>query len=104
MTNEYGTELDRNGYAPSILNVGVGCMICQRTNRHLQRHEVFHGANRAKSKSYGLWVNLCMECHNNVHHYPTLDKGLKREAQRHAMLVYKWTKDDFRRRFGKNYI
>ena len=46
MVNEYGAELDRNGYAPSILNRNVirSCHLCLKSTADLQRHEVFHGA------------------------------------------------------------
>lgn len=104
MKNEFGTQLDSNGYAPTILCTSASCAICRRSNVHLQRHEVFHGANRTKSKNYGLWLNVCMDCHALIHRDGDLDRALKRQAQRHAMTVYKWTESDFRKRFGKNYV
>jgi hypothetical protein len=55
-------RLDRNGYAPSILQTEERCFLCGRTDRKLDRHEPFGGPYRAKSKADGLWVLLC--------HYP----------------------------------
>lgn len=105
MKNEYGASLDQNGYAPSVLCATNCCSLCFRTDRHLQRHEVFHGADRQKSKRYGLWINVCPECHEKIHQRGGgTDLRLKEWAQRNAMIVYGWTKDDFRRRFRKNYV
>ena len=109
MLNEYGAKLDRNGYAPSIL-MGSGdfCSLCFRRDRPLHRHEVFHndfgGVMRKKSKNYGLWISICDECHRRIHENPKEQLRLKEWAQRNAMTVYGWTEDDFRRRFGKNYV
>lgn len=105
MTNEYGASLDRNGYAPSIMPSLEGCFWCGRTDGKLDRHEVFHGAYRKKSKALGLWVNLCHECHMALHHADaTLDTAIKQKGQCVAMEHYGWDKAEFRRRFGKNYL
>ena len=94
MKNEYGVRLDRNGYAPSIIP-GHGeycCLLCGK-NRYIERHEVFGGAYRAKSKAYGLWVHLCESCHRTgsdaVH--STGGAAVKERAQRAAMAAYGWT-------------
>lgn len=106
MTNEYGEELDRNGYAQSILNGAPDlCRVCRRRMGTLQRHEVFHGANRQKSKRYGLWINVCHACHYRIHNGDgTLDMALKEDAQRAAMEHYGWNVYTWRAVFGKNYI
>ena len=104
--NEYGYELDRNGYAPSILNRNAeyACEICLHTGA-VQRHEVFHGPYRATSKAFGLWLNVCPHCHYLIHNGDgKLDKFLKENAQKKAMERYRWTEDDFRQRFGKSYV
>lgn len=97
-----------NGYAPSIMQKGDGCFLCGRRDRKLDRHEVFGGAYRSKSKAYGLWVLLCHEdCHQGkygVHGNPSRALDLKRLAQMEAEAVYTWTHDDFRRVFGKNFL
>lgn len=105
MKNEYGETLDRNGYAPSILtNIGQ-CAYCGRMDRALQRHEAFHGANREKSKNLGCWLLICDVCHDALHHHDaTIDAEIKVYMQRKAMKHYGWSVDDFRQRFGKNYL
>lgn len=91
MTNEYGVTLDRNGYAPSIVQDIAGCYYCTTQCGKLDRHEVFHGASRKKSKA--------------LHHKDAaLDALLKRQGQRVAMRHYGWSEDEFRAHFGKNYI
>ena len=104
MKNEFGATLDKNGYAPSIMQpVDKCCFICY-SNLQPQRHEAIHGYNRQKAKEYGLWVNLCPACHWKVHNSDgKLDRQLKSNAQHAAMTVYGWTVDEFRERFGKSY-
>lgn len=105
MTNEYGVTLDRNGYAPSIVQDIEGCYYCATRCGKLDRHEIYHGAYRAKSKALGLWVLLCHDCHMALHHKDAaMDALLKREGQRVAMARYGWSVEAFRARFGKNYI
>lgn len=106
MTNEYGVTLDSNGYAPSVVEpFDTGwCFLCQG-NGDLVRHEVFHGANRTKSKALGCWVYLCPRCHTRLHSRDaSLDWHLKRIAQLKAMSHYGWTTEEFIIRFGRNYI
>jgi len=100
-------ELDRNGYAPSLLDREEGgCFLCGRTNGKLDRHEAFGGAYRQKSKKYGLWCSLChSECHlNGVHLYAAMGRYVKRQAQKAAMSEYGWTTEEFRKHFGKNFL
>lgn len=105
MTNEYGQALDKNGYAPSLLGDWSFCAICFQFAPKLHRHEVFHndmgGRLRDKSKKYGLWLSVCPVCHARLH---ARDNGLKEKAQRMAMRKYGWSLDDWRDRFGKNYL
>lgn len=108
MTNEYGVILDRNGYAPSVIDVFAeldkACFFCGKRG-DLARHEVFHGSNRTRSKNLGCWVYLCPECHTKLHSKdPALDRQLKQIGQRKAMEWYDWTIEDFRERFGKSYV
>ncbi len=102
MVNEYGVQLDRNGYAPSILPT-EGCANCKRET-DLVRHEIFHGSLRQKSKAYGLWVTLCPACHMKLHDNAAMDRGLKKVGETAAILHYDWSVKDFRDRFFKNYI
>lgn len=109
-TNDFGVELDSNGYAPSLLqHFPDRCYLCGRSDQKLDRHEIFHGSNREKSKRLGLWVLLCHErCHifenGAVHKDPAKDMKLKVEGELAACSHYGWMPDDFIRAFGKNYI
>lgn len=107
MKNEYGAELDQNGYAPSIVQEDLSCCyICGTRAGKLDRHEPFNGANRTKSKALGLWVMLCHDgCHRMAHQYPRdFGEAMKRETQAKAMRTYGWSFDEWRRRFGKNVL
>ena len=82
------------------------CYNCRRCDQHLDRHEIFGGANREKSKRMGLWVVLCHDrCHlNGVHKDGDLMRRMRAEGQRMAMLWYGMTTEEFIREFGKNYV
>lgn len=99
--------MDRNGYNPSILQDDLTvCYICGRCGEKLDRHEVFGGPNRKKSKAFGLWIMLCHDsCHlNGVHAFPDKYKYIKAKAQRVFMREYCWSKEDFINVFGRSYI
>lgn len=101
--------IDSNGYIPSIIpgHDETQCWLCGANGRgKMDRHEVFRGAYRRKSKQYGLWVNLChVPCHLGViHKNGEEDEALRQEAQRCAMEEYNLVVDDFIREFGKNYL
>ena len=110
--NEYGAPLDRNGYAPSIIpgHDEYRCKLCGRngTADPLNRHEVFGGAYRDKSKRLGLWVHLCHDrCHqgrSGVHSDAEKANKLKAEAQFNTMIEYGLTVEEFLLEFGRNYI
>ena len=81
MKNEHGERLDRNGYAVSIVQETDGeCYQCGETGK-VERHEIFGGPMRDKSKAQGLWVNLCHICHRTgdkaVHQCAEADRALK---------------------------
>ena len=109
MVNEYGAEIGKNGYAPSIMQSDLSrCYRCGRTTCKLDRHEVFGSSNREKSKNYGLWVALCHDgCHLGkfgVHYNAEAMKQLHREGQIAAMEAYGLSKEYFIKKFGKNYL
>lgn len=104
MKNEYDEVLDKHGYAPSVLDKRQDiCCICNRSDKPLQRHEVFHGPFREKSKRYGCWIAVCYECHDKLHQGGALERGVKGAIQNMAMDRYGWTIDEWRLLFGKNY-
>lgn len=106
--------MDKNGYAPSIMQDTVfdpACYLCGANGAldKLDRHEVFGGHYREKSKRLGLWVLLCHhECHIfgplAAHNNASTALRLKQDAQRSAMEAYGWSTEDFIREFGKNYL
>lgn len=94
-------------YSPSIMQYDVSyCYLCGKSTGKLDRHEPIGGPFRQKSKKYGMWCSLCHEtCHlYGVHKNQALNYNLKRAAQKAAMQVYGWSKSDFIREFGKNYL
>lgn len=100
--------MDRNGYNPSIIErvSDCRCFMCGiRSGVKLDRHEVFHGANREKSKRLGLWVTLCHGHHMMLHHESaSSDLKLKKIGQEAAMRHYGWTTEEFIKQIGKNYL
>ena len=100
---------DSNGYIPSIIQEDTTrCFACGRSDRKLDRHEIWGASNRQKSKAYGLWIVLCHEpCHlgkDGYQYSASKARGLKAYGQIKAMEHYGWTEDEFRQRFGKSYI
>ena len=96
-------KLDRNGYRESLFETETGeCYVCHR-GCISARHEILHGPRRANSKRYGLWVNLCPHCHDEVHRE---DNGkylyLKKDAQR--LFEETFPDKDFLAIFGVNYL
>lgn len=104
MNNEYGTPLDRNGYAPSIMQTAERCYMCGRSGT-LQRHEIYGNAFRDRSKALGLWVLLCPDCHHELHFvHAELKMELREQGQIIAQNRYGWSNIEFRNKFGRCYI
>ena len=86
------------------------CYICGKNANAdyfgLDEHHCFFGANRKQSEKYGLKVYLCHDsCHlNGVHKNAKLNRALQAKVQKIAMRHYKWSIEDFRERFGRNYL
>ena len=102
-------KTDRNGYAPSIIQEDDWhCYLCGRVAPKLDRHEIFQGSNRQKSKADGLWVYLChVPCHQGkggVHDNRAIRNTLSAIAQQRAMEEYGWTTEQFIARYGKNWL
>lgn len=75
----------------------------------LERHHCFGASNRKKSEKYGLVVWLCGEtCHRNgpkaAHRNAETARKIKQWGQKKAMQEQGWTKEDFIREFGRNYL
>ena len=113
MKNKYGAPLDGAGYAPSILQQPdyKECWMCGKngSSDKLDRHEIFEGPFRKKSKNLGLWVYLCHNsCHifgvDAVHRNAKNMDCLHRIGQIVAMSYYGWSTNDFIREFGRNYL
>ena len=87
------------------------CFLCGKNgwSDKLDRHHIFNKHNRNKSEKYGLVVYLCHnECHifgkNSVHMNRDVDLKLKQYGQQKAMEEQGWSKEDFIKVFGKNYL
>nr|DAE50976.1 MAG TPA: Recombination enhancement, RecA-dependent nuclease [Caudoviricetes sp.] len=112
MTNEYGAPLDRNGYAPSIVQADTDerCWLCGGGAWDgLERHEIFGGrGRREKSKRLGLWLTLCRRCHQAspmaAHQNANTMALLHQVGQKAAMQHYGWDTNRFISEFGRNYI
>ena len=81
-----------------------------RTKKYSERHEVFFSkAYRIKSIKDGLIIFLTEEDHrgtNGVHgkNGDKLNRYLKRTAEKAWISYYKKTKEEFQKRYGKNYL
>ena len=107
MTNEWGAELDRNGYAPSIVQADTSkCFLCQRSGVKLDRHEIFGNAMRNKSKRMGLWVSLChTPCHlTHAHGGAEVMDWLHRVGEQACLDTYDMDIPAFRGEFYTNYL
>ena len=77
------------------------CDICLKW-RALERHHVFGASFRDKSEKYGAVVEICRECHDDLHHrHPAKYKWLKREWRDRLMAENGWSTEDFIREFGR---
>lgn len=81
-----------------------------RTKKYSERHEVFFSkAYRIKSIKDGLIIFLTEEDHrgtNGVHgkNGDKLNRYLKKTAEKAWINYYKKTKEEFQKRYGKNYL
>lgn len=87
------------------------CFLCGGTANlePLDCHHCFAGSNRKLSEKYGLKVYLHHNrCHifgvNSVHQNAKIDRAVKEVAQKKAMEYYGWSKEDFIKKFGRNYL
>lgn len=95
----------------SIIQHERKCFYCNE-RVYLDVHHCFAGnPNRKLSENYGLKVWLCRKHHTGnepndrgVHFDRQKDLALKQLAQQTAMEYYGWSKEDFIKIFGKNYL
>lgn len=87
------------------------CFLCGRNGSGdpLDRHHIYPGPYRKKSEKYGLVVYLCHNrCHifgaDAVHQNAKKMRLLQQFWQEKAMLEQNWSKEDFIREFGRNYL
>lgn len=91
----------------SIIQDEKKCFYCGTTYT-LEEHHCFGGnPNRKLSEQDGLKVWLCREHHtgnDGVHFNKYKMAWLHDYAQKKAMEYYGWSKEDFTKRYGKNYL
>lgn len=93
----------------SILQSKKRCFICERETELEMHHCFFGSANRKLSEQDGLKVWLCYEHHRGTYGVhgrdgEEMDTYLKEQAEQVWIDYYRKTKDDFRQRYGKNYL
>ena len=95
-------KLDRNGYAPSIMETENGtCYRCRR-QRETVRHEIYFGiGNRKLAKASGLWVDLCVPCHSAIHANKDSDEALKKNG--YETFTKEHSPEEFYRLFRRYY-
>ena len=83
------------------------CFLCGNYET-VERHHIFQGALRKKADRLKLTVYLCPWCHqydaDSVHRSGETRLILHKYGQRRAMIEQGWSKEDFIREFGKNYL
>lgn len=89
----------------SIIQNKKECYFC-KSQRFLESHHIFGGANRCKSEKYGLKVWLCHYCHNEppngVHHNRRFADELYKIGQQTFNEYY--PDKDFISEFGRNFL
>lgn len=91
----------------SIVNPNaIQCLICGAW-KPLEAHHIFHGtARRRLADEDGMIAYICRKCHRRIHDAPEreLDATLKAVGELLWCQYYGKTKEDFIRRYGKNYV
>lgn len=91
----------------SVLQRNKNCFVCG-TSQNIHIHEIFFGKNRKKSIEDGCCAYLCAKHHNmsneGVHFNHEYDLYLKKIGQKAWMSYYKKTKEDFIKKYGRNYL
>ena len=84
------------------------CFICG-SEKQLELHHIFGGANRRKADDDGLTVYLCSDCHRESR--LSVHQSSEMAQLMHAIGELMWlnnhpgsTVSDFSRRYGRNYL
>lgn len=82
------------------------CFLCGVGGQMAHHHLIPGTPGRQLSEKYGLVVALCPRCHERIHGKYGADelRMLRQYGQRLCMHNEKWTVDQFREVFGKNYL
>lgn len=90
----------------SIIDKGVCCYFCG-SPYDLEKHHIFGGPNRKLSEEDGLTVTLCAMCHREgrtaVHRNKVMMAYLHKVGETAWINKY-GTLEEFRERYGKNYL
>ena len=93
----------------SLINNNKICYVCGK-QISLHKHHIFKGIrNRKKADEDGLWIYLCYEHHEGTYgvhgkNGKDLDNRLKKLAEEKWIIYFNKTKNDFIKRYGKNYL
>lgn len=89
-----------------IKSAKSGCFFCG-SHKDLERHHCLHGPNRKLAEEDGLVVHLCRLHHIELHFGAEghkLDETLKKAAQYAWMTTYGKNVEEWRNRYGMNYL
>ena len=93
----------------SLLSNKKECYVCG-TQISLHKHHTMKGIrNRKKADQDGLWVYLCYNHHEGTYGVHgkeghKLDMKIIKESQKVWMNHFNKTKEDFIRKYGRNYL
>lgn len=103
----------RRKHGKSLLQKEKYCYLCyekygEYNYRNMHKHHCLHGtSNRVLAEEDGLWVYLCIGCHewdkDAVHNNKDTDLRLQQAAQ----IAYETnigSRQEFMSRYGKNYL
>lgn len=92
----------------SIISNQKECFRCH-SKINLHRHHTLYGtANRKKADKDGCWIYLCGKHHNlsneGIHFDKQYDLKIKKMTEKAWCDYYGKTKEDFLKRYGRNYL
>lgn len=93
----------------SIISNDRKCYKCPAING-LHKHHIMKGRrNRDKSEEDGLWVYLCYQHHEGIYgvhgrYGKNMNYELIRLAETKWLEYFQKSKEDFIKRYGKNYL